>query len=303
MPHVHDRRQISDEDRRRFLKALGAVGATTVAGDFTLDQIRGEVTLSGSGELAAIGEAIRSDLSGSVDASLLASEMGGITASLGRLPQLEAAGLPAEQGTAYQELTEPAWNIHEHLVEIGFFASAEEHMPPFVADHIEASARQLVGTGSLSPVLADAGFSTEEITALATTVVNNNDHLAKWKPTAFYAQEGVEEFDPADIAPLHQRATEGALLWIDGLDHWLWQNQVLLTEEMLANGIWDIKAMLGGYQLVSQAAHDMAAGSISDEELSAMITAGSAASIISQEHLAFDLARPTDEARAPRGGA
>lgn len=176
-------------------------------------------------------------------------------------------------------------------------------MPPFIADHIEASARQLVGTGTLSAALAEGGFASEEIATLATTVVNNGEHLAKWKPTAFYAQEGVEEFDPADIAPLHQRATEGALLWIDGLDHWLWQNQVLLTEEMLGNGIWDVKAMLGGYQLVSQAAHDMAAGSISDEELSAMITAGSAVAIISQEHLAFDVARPTDEARAPRGGA
>lgn len=303
MPHVHDRRRISDEERRRFLKALGVVGATTVAGDFTLDQIRGEVSVAEGGELAAIGEAIRSDLSGSIDASLLASEMAGIAGSIGRLPELEAAGLPAEQGTAYQELTDPAWNIHEHLVEIGFFASAEEHMPPFVADHIEMSARQMVGSGLLSAALTEAGFSLPEVTTLASTVVNNNDHLAKWKPTAFYAQEGVEEFDPADIAPLHQRATEGALLWIDGLDHWLWQNQVLLTEEMLSNGIWDVKAMLGGYQLVSQAAHDMAEGTISDEQLSAMITAGSAISIISQEHLAFDVARPTDEARAPRGGA
>lgn len=303
MPHRHDRKEITDDDRRALLKILGLAGAAGIAGEFTLTELESEVTTAEGAELASMGQELRNDLTGSVDASLLASGMAGIEASIAELPALEAAGVPTEQGTAYESLTDEARTIHEHLVEVGFFASAEQNLPPFVSDHISVSARELVGSGSLTGVLSEAGFEASELTTLATTVANNDAHLAKWKPVEAYEQQGVDDFNPADIAPLHQRATGGALLWIEGLDHWLWQNKILVTEEMLADGIWDIKAMLGGYYLVSQAAHDMAEGSISDEQLSAMVTAGSAVSIISQEHLTFDLIRVTDEMRPPRGGA
>lgn len=293
---------MTDEDRRALLKALGVAGAAGAVGELTLGDLRSEVTAESGGALAEMGEAIRTDLSGTVDAGLLASGLSGIGAAIEELPALEAAGLPAEQGEAYASLTEEVWPAHDHLVEVGFFASAERHLPPFVPEHISASARQLIGSGSLVGALSELGFEAAEQTTLATMIVNNDAHLAKWMPTEAYAGQGVEEFDPADIAPLHQRAAEGALLWIDGLDHWLWQNKVLLTEEMLSEGIWDLKAMLGGYSLLARAARGMAEGSISDEALSAMVTAGSAAAIIGQEHLAFDLVRISDEDRAPRGG-
>ena len=302
MSYRHDRKEVSDEDRRALLKILGIAGTAGVAGKLTLGEIESEVSTASEAELATMGEAIRNDLTGSVDASLVASGMAGIVSSIEELPALEAAGVPAEHGTAYQSLTDEVWPMHEHLVETDFFASAERHLPPFVPEHISATARELVGGGTLTGVLSEAGFDESELTALAATVVNNDAHLAKWKPVGAYEQQGVEDFDPADIAPLHQRATEGALLWIDGLDHWLWQNKILITEGMISDGIWDIKSMLGGYYLVSQAAHEMATGSISDEKLSAMVTTGSAAAIISQEHLAADLIRITDEMRAPRGG-
>ncbi|MEF8843299.1 MAG: hypothetical protein V5A60_09005 [Haloarculaceae archaeon] len=302
MSFKHSREQVTDEDRRAMLKALGVAGAAGVVGEFTLGDIRGEVTPETGGELAAIGEAIRNDLSGSLDASVLASGLSSVAASVESLPALEAAGVPTEKGTAYSSLTDEVWPVHEHLVEVGFFASAERNLPPFSPEHISTTARQLVGSGTLAGTLAEVGFDETEATSLATTVVNNDAHLAKWKPTGAYPQDEVEEFNPDDIAPLHQRAAEGVLLWIDGLDHWLWQNRVLVTEEMLADGIWDVKAMLGGYYLLNRAAHDVAEGSISDETLSAMVTAGSAAAIISQEHLTFDLIRVTDEMRAPRGG-
>jgi len=303
MPQGYERRHVTDEDRRALLKILGITGAAGAAGGFSLGDIRNEVPAEAGTELAAMGQAIRNDLSGSLDASVLASGLAGVASSLERLPELAAAGVPTEQGEAFQSLTDEAWVAHEHLVEAGFFASAERHLPPFVPDHISSTAQQLIGTGSLSSVLSEIGFGEEELTAVATAVATNDGHLAKWKPTDAYPAEEVDEFDPADIAPLHQRATEGALLWIDGLDHWLWQNRVLVTEEMLADGIWDIKAMLGGYYLMGRAAHDMASGSISDEQLTAMVTAGSAIAIISQEHLTFDLIRVTDEMRPPRGGA
>lgn len=303
MAQYHNRRRVTDEERRTLLKALGVAGTAGIVGELTLGELRGEVATETGGELAEMGQAIRSDLSGKVEADLLASGLSGLAGSIEQLPALEAAGLPAEQGTAYQSLTDGVWPAHEHLAEVGFFASAERHLPPFVPEHISASARQLIGTGSLAGALSELGFGQTELVALAVMVVNNNAHLAKWKPTGVYAEQGVEEFNPADIAPLHQRAAEGSLLWIDGLDHWLWQNRVLLTEELLAAGIWDVKAMLGGYSLLARAARDVAEGSISDEVLSAMVTTGTAVSIISQEQLAFDLVRVSDEDRAPRGGS
>lgn len=303
MVYSHDRKSVSDEERRRLLKALGVVGAGSVVTEFTLEDIRPEVAVETAGELANMGASIRSDLSGTLDASTLATGATGMTAAIERLPELEAMGLPETVGTAYEELTAAAWPVNDHLVETGFFASAESNLPPFVADHIEASARQLVGSGALSSVLSSVGFSEAELTTLATLVVNNKDHLAKWKPTDAYPPWKVEEFDPADIAPLHQRATEGSLLWIDGLNWWLWQNRVILTEDLVADGIWDVKVMLGGYYLMTQAARGLAEESFTDEQVAALITAGSAVSIIGQEHLAFDVVRITDEMRAPRGGA
>lgn len=302
MRHGQERLRATDAERRELLKALGVVGTAGIVGDVTLSEVRGEVAAAGSAELASMGQALRSDLSGTVDTALLAGGMAGVASSIERLPELAAAGLPEEVGTAYEELTEPAWEIHDHLLELGFFESAGDHLPPFVPDHIESTARELVGAGTLSGVLADVGFSEEELTALAADVVANDAHLAKWKPANAYPPGAVEDFDPADVAPLHQRATEGALLWIDGLDWWLWQNRVLLTEELLADGIADIKAMLGGYYLMSQAAHDVGEGSVSDEQLAAMTTAGTAIAILAQENLAFDLIRVTDDMRAPREG-
>lgn len=301
MTHKHRRERVTDEDRRALLKALGIAGAAGVAGEFTLSDIRNEVSTGGE-ELAAMGEAVRADLTDTVDTSLLASGMSGLGGAIETLPTLEAAGVPTEQGTAYESLTDEIWPVHEHLVDVGFFASAERHLPPFVPEHISAAARQVVGSGSLAEALSEVGFDADEGTALTSMIVSNDAHLGKWKPVGAYVQEGVEEFNPDDIAPLHQRASEGSLLWIDGLDHWLWQNRVLVTEEMLADGLWDIKAMLGGYYLLTRAAHDMAEGTISDELLTAMVTAGSAGAIIGQEKLTFDLIRVTDEMRAPIRG-
>lgn len=302
MTHERQRRDVTDEDRRDLLKFLGVTGAAGVASGVTWEDIRTEVPAEQNQQLAEMGREVRNDLSGTLDASALATGMAGIESAVERLPSLEAAGLPTERATAYQSLTDEVWGTHEHMAEVGFFASAERNLPPFVPEHISSSAKQLIGTGSLSGALSSIGYGDEELTSIATSVANNDARLAKWKPTEVYQLTGVEEFDPHDIAPLHQRATEGVLLWIDGLDHWLWQNRVLLTEEMLSNGIWDIKAMLGGYYLVTQAAHDLAEGSISDEQLAAMVTAGSAVAIISQEHLESDLVRITDAMRAPRGG-
>jgi hypothetical protein len=133
-------------------------------------------------------------------------------------------------------------------------------------------------------------------------VVNNDADLAKCVPTDLYPDWAVDDFDPAHVAPVHHRAAEGSLNWLDGLDYWLWQNKVLLTEELVAKGLADVRAMLGGFYLMATASEQLDRGEIADEELSALLTASTAVMILGQEDLANDLIRIGDSERAPRGG-
>jgi len=106
---------------------------------------------------------------------------------------------------------------------------------------------------TLPATLSEIGFSEQEQTALVTNIVNTREQLSWWLATPDYppadaVEDGVvHEY----VAPLHQRAAEGSLLWIDGLDHFLWQREPLITGEMIDRGLWDIKSMLGGYYLMS----------------------------------------------------
>ncbi|MFB6164840.1 MAG: hypothetical protein ABEJ31_06745 [Haloarculaceae archaeon] len=304
---MHDRitQRIEDEDRRNFLRILGLTGAATAAGgvadEFTLSDVRDAVEVSGSAALAEMGRAIRNDLSGTPDAELIGSGLSGLAAGVGDLADLRDRGSTESQGTAFQDLAQPGWDVANHLSEIGFFAAAEQNLPPFTADHIASTTREFVHAESLAAVLADMGFSAEDRTALAVDVVNNNEHLSHWAPTRTLAEHGVEDVVVEDVAPLHQRAVAGALLWIDGLDRHVWQNGVLLTDEMFADGMWDVKQMLGGVALVGHAARGIARGDVTDEQLTALITTGSAAAIDAQTALKDDMVHITDDMRAPRG--
>ncbi|WP_455449519.1 hypothetical protein [Natrinema thermotolerans] len=293
--------EVSDEDRREFLKALGVVAGGGVAGA-TLHDLRGEVASGAAGGLAEMGEAVRAGLTGTLDGALLAEELTGLEGSFELLPQLASMGVPEQGASAYQELTTPAWAINDHLAEVGFFASAEENLPAFTPDHIEETTRQLLHIEELPATLAEVGFAEGERTALVTNIVNSREQLSWWMKTPDYppaeaVEDGVvHEF----VAPLHRRAAEGALLWIDGLDHFLWQNEVLVTDEMIDRGLWDVKSMLGGYYLLGSAARDLASGEIPDEQLSALITGSAAIAIIGQEFLRNDVVHIDDRMRAPR---
>ncbi|MHC3439467.1 hypothetical protein ACYJ1Y_15600 [Natrialbaceae archaeon A-gly3] len=292
--------EVSDEDRREFLKALGVVAGAGIAGA-TLGELREEVTAGSSAELAEMGQAVRDGLTGTLDAALLNEQVGALGESFEQLPQLQAMGIPDQGAQAYQELTTPAWAINDHLAEVGFFASAEENLPAFTPEHIETTTRQLLHIEALPATLSEIGFTAEEQTALVANIVNTREQLSWWMPTVEYPPaEAVDDGVVYEyVAPLQQRAVEGALLWIDGLDHFLWQREVLVTPEMIDRGLWDVKSMLGGYYLLSAAARDLAQGSIADEHLSTLITAGSAISIIGQEFLLNDVVRIDDSKRAP----
>lgn len=123
-----------------------------------------------------------------------------------------------------------------------------------------------------------------------------------WVPTK-NIPAGVEGFDPENIAPLHQRASAGVLLWTDYLDTYLWQNEVLLTDTILDNNYGDLKQMYAGLHLLANAAEDLAgAQELSDAQLTAALSAGAAMMIVGQEDLTNDVMRITDEMRAPRTG-
>lgn len=301
--HYNDQ-YIDENERRDFLKALGVAGSVGVGGKFTLESIQSATTAGGAAELESMGKALRQDLSGSLTASVLSAGSAGVADQLDRIPEIAAMGIPEEVGTAYSELAEPGWAINEHLLEVGFYSTAEQHLEPFTASHVAESAKSVISSGTLSGLLAEVGFDASERTALMMSVVNNNAHLSKWMPIELYPDELTgEELRPEFVPPVHHRAAEGSLHWLDGLDNWLWQNGVLLTDDLVSKGVSDIKAMLGGLYLFGAATEQLARGKISDKELSALLTAGSATMIMGQEHLADDMIRISDTERAPRGGA
>ncbi|WP_254530605.1 twin-arginine translocation signal domain-containing protein [Natrinema gelatinilyticum] len=296
--------EVSDEDRRDFLKALGVVAGGAVAGA-TLQDFRTEVSSGAAEGLAEMGQAVQNGLTGTLDAALLGEQLATLEGSFELLPQLETMGVPEQGASAYQELTTAAWAINDHLAEAGFFASAEENLPAFAPEHIEETTRQLLHIDALPATLSEVGFSDEEQTALVMNIVNTREQLSWWMKTGDYppadaVDDGVvREY----IAPLHQRAAEGSLLWIDGLDHFLWQREPLVTSEMIDRGLWDVKSMLGGYYLMGSAARDLAKGDIADDQLTTLTTASTAIMIIGQEFLISDVVRITDDKRAPRNSA
>lgn len=302
--HTHTR--LSDEERREFLKALGVAGAAATGGaavdDVTLGELREVVSAEASGELARRGEAIRNDLTGELDAALLGTEMAGVADAIDRLSEVRAVGVPDRGESLYAELTEAAWRVDDHLTEVGFYASAEANLPRFRPDHIEATTRQLVHAEALGAALSDVGFDERERTAVVANVVNQADQLALWEPTWALEAAEVGEVNPEYVAPLHKRAAAGALLWIDGLDKHLRQNEVLMTDRMLDDGLADIRAMLGGFYLLSDAARRLGDGDVSDAELTALVSGSTAMLIASQTDFQNDIVRITDEMRAPRAG-
>jgi hypothetical protein len=297
--YVNGTPEIDQEDRRDFLKVVGLTGAVAAGTEFTLGDLRGAVEGEEAGELAAMGEAVREDLAGELDAALLGSELAALEGEMERLDELRAMGAPAEDSTEYQQLAEPGWAIHEHLVEVGFFEAVEEHLPEFTPEHIASTAREFIGTTTLASALAELGYSEEELTSIVVNVVNNKERLAMWVPTK-NIPAGVEGFDPANIAPLHQRASAGVLLWTDYLDTYLWQNEILLTDTILDDNYADLKQMYAGVHLMANAAEDLAgAGALTDAQLTAALSAGAAMAIVGQEDLTNDVMRITDEMRAP----
>ncbi len=264
----------------------------------TLQTLSGVVEPGTEPAFASMGESIRGDLSGRLDVDLLETELSGVAAEVKRLPAVRSVGVPDEPAGLYDAVAAPGWRAYEHLTDVGFFESVEENLPRFTPEHIAHTARELVLADPLKSELDDVGFDEREKTALLMDVVNNNTRLARWVPTRDIPDD--VEFDVSFVAPLHQRAAGGALLWIRDLDRHLWRNEVLVTDAILDDAVWNVKAMLGGLYVTLMAACDVAgAGRLTDGQLTAALTAGAAIDIIGQEDLMRDVYYITDEMRAP----
>ena len=289
------------EDRRELVENLG-IGSSADE-SLSLAEIRKAIDAETDPEFASMGEAIRSDLSGKLDADLLDEELTNLAHRIERLPEVREQGIPegeTEPDELYRELIAPAWRIYHHLVEVGFFPSVEENLPRFTPEHIEHTANELVRADPLTEALADCGFDEREQMILMMNVVNNNVRLSRWVPTREIPQ-GVE-FDVEYVPPLHQRAMGGARLWLNAMDVHLWQKKVLITEKILDDGYWHVKAMLGGLYVMAQAAHEIADGDdgeLSDAQVTAALTASAAMLIVNQEEIMQDVFRITEEMRAP----
>ena len=294
------RPQTTAEDHARLAENLGISEPST--GDrLTLDELRRTIDAETDPEFASMGEAIRSDLTARLDGDLLEEELANLAAQIDRLSEVREAGIPEGDGEPeelYRELVEPGWRVYDHLEEVGFFESVEANLPAFTPEHVEHTAHELVQAEPLTEALDECGFDDHEQTVLVMNVVNNNTRLSRWTPTR-EIPDGVE-FNTEFVPPLHQRAMGGVLLWVKNLDVHLWQKRILITDEILDDGYWDVKAMLGGLYLMVQAARDIATdGSLTDAQLTAALTAGAAIMITNQEEIVKDMFWITEEMRAP----
>lgn len=294
--------QLTSEEQRQLVQTLG-VDESVESEELTVARVREAVEASTDPAFASLGGAIRSRLEGELDAELLEAELANLESKVDRLPEVREAGIPdgeREPEELYRDLVEPGWRVYDHLLDVGFFESVDEEMPRFTPDVIRDTARELVRSDSLTGEMTGLGFDEQELTALVMSVTNNDRRLSRWVPTTDIPEE--VEFKVERVPPLHQRAIGGALLWTQTLDVHLWQKAILITEQVLDDAYWDVKAMLAGQHLVTRAALEVAdpdRDTLTDAELTAALTAGAAILIINQEEVCQDAYRITEERRAP----
>jgi hypothetical protein len=304
MVHGHRERSISDERRREFLKALGA-GSAVAAGAATLSDVREAVGTSEGSELAPVGEAIRSDLAGSLDAGLLAEGQAGLAEAAAGLTAVPERGLPGASEGPREEfgaVAAAARPAYDHLAEVGFFESTTERLPEFTPEYIEDSVRRFVVSEELAGSLSDLGFSERELVGLLATVVNHRERIGDrhWVSTDELPREQMEfgEYVP----PMTKAAAGGVLLWLEDLDDHLWRQAVLVSDGILADATWDARAMAAGFDLMVDGARRIADSddATAADELAGLLSSGFALQTIAQNLLPQDAYWITEEMRAER---
>lgn len=292
--------QVTEQDRERLVETLG-VAETTPDRTLTLSSVRSAVEVETDSTYASVSETVRDDLADELDADFLEAKLEALGEQIGRIEEVRRRGIPEgerEPERLYRELINPVWDVYDHFLDVGFFESLDRNQPRFTEDHIQGTARELVRAEVLESTLGDVGFDDHERTALVSSVANNTRRLSRWVPTT-QIPDGVE-FNVEYVPPLYQRAMGGALLWVRSMDVHLWQKSILVTDEILDDGIWDVKALLGGLYLLTRAALELTdeRDDLSNSELTAALSASAAITIINQENLCQDAYRITEEMRA-----
>lgn len=296
---------VSSEDRRDFLKALGLTGAVA-AGGVTLDEVHSKVaTGTGAEELAPVGQAIQADLTGTVDAQLIANQQAALTAAANELPASLERGLPGETEGPREEfaaLAEAGQPVYNHLKEVGFYASAAEHLPEFNLETLGTALETFVASEQLVGTVDGFGLGDEQGVDLLATVIGNAEELQNvhWVATEELPGEALSAGEAFPTAP--QAAAGGVLLWLDDIDLHLYQKAVLLTDQIHSDAVWHAQSMAAGFQLMSEGAKAIGeeSGSLSESELGALLTTSFAVQATSQGLLPQDVYWITEQMRTPR---
>ena len=294
------RQYVDDDERREFLKALGVAGAVA-AGGTGLTEVRDAMSANASAEIAAVGESISADLTGQIDAELIASQQSAVATAANELSAVPERGLPTDgprhEFAAVEEAGRP---IYDHLVEVGFFESTTEHLPAFEPTFLQSAVGAFVESEALSEPLAGMGFDDGAGVDLLTEVVANAEELSEhhWIATDEIPRAEIEfgEFIPT----MTRGAAGGALLWLKDLDHHLFTHEVLLTDEIVADATWHGQSMAAGFQLMAEGAKALGDGSVSGRDLTALLSTGFAVQAIAQGLLPQDAYWISEEMRAER---
>lgn len=301
MVHDTNANHVPDEERRELLKVLGVTGAVAVGGA-TLQEVREATSTGAAAELAPTGRAIRSDLTGALDASLLAGQQAELADAASALPAAVENGLPeAEPRDEFAPVAAAGRPVYEHLTEVGFFESTTEHLPEFTPAYLEDAVREFAGSAALTLPLEEFGLSGEEGVDLLATVVANAEELSDhhWVATDEIPREEIEFGE--HIPPMTMGAAGGALLWLEDLDLHLWQKHAILSEGILEDATWHARSMAAGFYLMTEGATVLAEneGELSEREFGALLSTGFAVQAVAQGLLPQDVYWVTEEMRTP----
>lgn len=299
MAPEYTQRRVSDEERRDFLKALGVSG-TAAVGSLTLDDVREALTAGSSTELASVGQDIKADLGGTLDAELLAAQQSSFAERASALESVRERGLPTDEPREeFQQVAAVGRPAYEHLADVGFFESTTENLPDFTPAYLEGSVKAFVGSEALAAPLTELDIDAEAGTDLVATVVTNAERINEHHWIATDEIPRTEFKFGEAIPPMTQGAAGGVLLWLEDLDRHLYQKRILITDEILDNAVWHARSMAAGFQLMTEGAKAIAteSGKFSDDELGALLSTGFAVQVIAQNLLPQDVYWITDDMR------
>lgn len=305
MANKYVNKHVTNEERREFLKALGVAGALG-AGGITLNEVREEMaSIPSDSGLTSVGAGIRADLTGELDAGLLTSGATAFADAAKGLPVAVDRGLPSESvRNEFGAVAAAGQPVYAHLTETDFFEVTTEHLPTFTPDFLQTTVQSFVGSAVLAEPVSRIGLTGTAATDMIATVIANSDRITDYHWVASESVSREELEDIAYIPPMTQGAAGGALLWLDDLDQYLWQAEVLLTDDILSDAVWHSQSMAAGFALMNKAATAVATDDdeLTDEQLGAVLVTGVAVQTIAQTLLPTDVYWVTNEMRAPKRG-